>query len=217
MADMAQRPNLSKEIALHKQGYFFVAGVDEAGRGAWAGPVVAAAVILPPQQPNLLADLAGLNDSKKLSAAQREAWFARLPRVALATGVGSCSAAQVDALNVLQATRQAMQAAIAQLDPPPDYLLLDHVTLPTLKTPQDSFPKADSISLSVAAASVLAKVTRDRLMVQLSTEYPHYQFERHKGYGTAVHRAALAEYGPCPHHRLSYKPLHNFSPSLFER
>jgi ribonuclease HII len=200
-------PHLEKELALLTQGFCFVAGLDEAGRGAWAGPVVAAAVILPLNRPNLAQVLSGLNDSKKLSPAERNHFFDLIQQIALAVGVGQASAQVVDELNVVGATRYAMQQALAQLTLQPDYLLLDHLTLPAISLPQSSFPKADTISLSVAAASVMAKVTRDRLMVEFHQQYPAYGFERHKGYGTLHHRAALAESGPCALHRLTYEPV----------
>ncbi|GAB4453031.1 MAG: ribonuclease HII [Anaerolineae bacterium] len=200
-------PHLEKELALQTQGFRFVAGLDEAGRGAWAGPVVAAAVILPPPAPSVAATLAGLRDSKQLSARQREQLFNVVVRVAVAVGVGQAGPEEVDRLNVVGATRLAMRRALAGLTPPPDYLLLDHITLPQVKLPQQSFPKAENISLSVAAASVVAKVTRDRHMVALHTEFPQYGFDRHKGYGTAAHRAALAQHGPCGVHRHSYQPV----------
>lgn len=200
-------PNLHKEIALREQGFCFVAGLDEAGRGAWAGPVVAAAVILPLDRPDLATVLAGLDDSKKLTPGERDQYFELIHRVALAVSVGLASPALVDEVNVLEATRRAMQQALTGLSQPPDYLLLDHVRLSAVNLPQDAFPKADQISLTVAAASVIAKVTRDRLMVQYSQEYPSYAFERHKGYGTAIHRTALAEHGPCPLHRMSFEPI----------
>lgn len=200
-------PTLRKELALLAQGFCFIAGVDEAGRGAWAGPVVAAAVILPLHRPDLVECLSGLDDSKRLTAAKREQFFELIQQTALAVGVGLAPAELVDEVNVLEATRQAMQQALADLSLPPDYLLLDHVRLPAVNLPQDAFPKADQISLSVAAASVVAKATRDRLMVQFSQEYPGYAFDRHKGYGTAAHRIALAEHGPCSLHRLSYRPV----------
>jgi ribonuclease HII len=200
-------PNLHKEIALLKQGYRFIAGLDEAGRGAWAGPVVAAAVILPLQRPNLAETLNGLDDSKKLNPLEREQFFKLIHEAALAVGVGLAPAALVDEINVVGATRYAMQQALAQLSIAPDYLLLDHLRLPAVNVPQDAFPKADAISLTVAAASVVAKVTRDRLMVQFDQEYPGYAFNRHKGYGTSAHRIALAEHGPCLLHRMSFRPL----------
>lgn len=200
-------PNLNKEIALLMQGYFFIAGLDEAGRGAWAGPVVAAAVVLPVDDPELVDKLAGLNDSKQLSPKRREALFEIIQTVALSTAVGVVPATVIDTLNILAATRQAMQTAVQNLSCPPDYLLIDHVKLPTINIPQMAFAKADSISLSVAAASVIAKVTRDRLMVKFAQQHPVYGFDRHKGYGTKAHQSALADYGPCPIHRLSFKPL----------
>jgi ribonuclease HII len=203
-------PDLKKEIALLEQGYRFVAGLDEAGRGAWAGPVVAAAVIFPLDHPELIKALIGLNDSKKLSAKQREHFFALIHELALTVAVGQAPPALVDDINVVEATRYAMQQALIKLNPNPDYLLLDHLALPAVDLPQQSFPKADSISLTVAAASVIAKVSRDRLMVQLNKQHPAYAFDRHKGYGTHTHRTALTRYGPCPQHRMSYKPLQAF-------
>lgn len=200
-------PDLHKEKALREQGFRFVAGLDEAGRGAWAGPVVAAAVILPLNRPDLAEVLAGLDDSKKLTPKQRNQFFELIHKIALAASVGVASAELVDEVNVVGATRRAMEQALSKLSVTPDFLLLDHLRLPAINLPQDAFPKADSISLTVAAASVVAKVTRDRLMVELSRDYPGYAFERHKGYGTAVHRSALAELGPCPVHRLSFGPI----------
>ena len=194
-------------MALLEQGYRFVAGLDEVGRGAWAGPVVAAAVILPLHRPSLAEELAGLNDSKKLSQRQRARFFQLIHETALAVAVGLASAGMVDEINVVGATRYAMQQALAQLTVAPDYLLLDHVRLPGVNLPQAAFPKADTISLTVAAASVIAKVTRDRLMVELNERYPGYAFERHKGYGTKAHHLALIRQGPCPLHRLSYEPV----------
>jgi ribonuclease HII len=200
-------PHLQKETALRMQGYCFIAGLDEVGRGAWAGPVVAAAVILPLQRPDLAEVLAGLNDSKKLTRFERERFFELIHKVALAVSVGLASAELVDEVNVVKATRYAMEQALSKLTLTPDYLLLDHLKLPAVHLPQDAFPKADGISLSVAVASVVAKVTRDRLMVRCNEEFPGYAFDRHKGYGTPAHRVALAKYGPCPLHRMSYKPV----------
>jgi len=200
-------PNLEKEIALLKQGYRFVAGLDEAGRGAWAGPVVAAAVILPLDQPDLSQILAGLHDSKKLTPQQRDKFFDLIGQTALTVSVGEAPAALLDEINVIGATRYAMEQALLELNPGPDYLLLDHLKLPAVDLPQEAFPKADGISLTVAAASVIAKVTRDRLMVQFNNEYPGYAFDLHKGYGTQTHRACLTRLGPCPLHRLSYEPV----------
>jgi len=204
---LSSTPHLEKEIALHQQGYRFVAGLDEAGRGAWAGPVVAAAVILPANQPDLAETLAGLTDSKKLSAKRRDFYFDLIQKIAVAVAVGAAEPDVVDNLNVVGATRQAMAQAIDKLTPIPDYLLLDHLRLPAVEIPQEAFARADSISLTVAAASVIAKVTRDRLMVNLHCRFPVYHFDRHKGYGTELHRSALTQYGPCAIHRQSYGPV----------
>ncbi len=198
------------ETALLRQGYRLVAGMDEAGRGAWAGPVVAAAVILPSGQAQVIERLTGLNDSKKLNPRKREQLFEIICETAWAVSIGMASAGLVDDLNVVGATRYAMRQALEKLASAPEYLLIDHLTLPTLDIPQQAFPKAESISLSVAAASVVAKVSRDRLMVQLNGEHPGYAFDRHKGYGTQAHRQALARLGPCVLHRLSYAPLKQF-------
>jgi ribonuclease HII len=202
-----QKPHLQKEIALFKQGYRFIAGLDEAGRGAWAGPVVAAAVILPVDRPELSNILHGLNDSKKLTSLLRSKFFVVVQNTALAVAVGVALPQLVDEVNVVQATRHAMAEALAKLNIVPTYLLLDHLQLPAVNLPQDAFPKADGISLTVSAASVIAKVTRDRLMVELSCQYPGYGFERHKGYGTPGHREALQKLGPCAVHRSSYRPI----------
>lgn len=202
-----QKPHLQKEIALLEQGYRFIAGFDEAGRGAWAGPVVAAAVILPVDRPGLVDTLKGLNDSKKLTPKKRDEFFDIIHQTALAIAVGMGSSQLVDDINVVQATRMAMQEALEALPIAPDYLLLDYLKLPAVELPQDSFPKAESISLTVAAASVVAKVTRDRLMIELSHQYSDYGFERHKGYGTRIHQEALQKLGPCPVHRMSYRPI----------
>ena len=204
-------PHLQKEIALLRQGYRFIAGLDEAGRGAWAGPVVAAAVILPLDQPALAGALSGVRDSKKLAPGRREELFTVIQKTALAFAVGLAPADMVDDLNVVGATRHAMQKALAGLRVAPDYLLLDYLRLPAVDLPQDAFAKADSTSLTVAAASVVAKVTRDRLMVDFNQTYPVYAFDRHKGYGTRAHRAALDRHGPCPLHRMSFRPLRNFA------
>ena len=206
-----QKPHLDKETALLRQGYRFIAGLDEAGRGAWAGPVVAAAVILPLERLDLFDHLTGLDDSKRLSPARREALFATIKAVALAVGVGVAPAAKVDTLNVVGATRQAMHQAIAHLTPPADYLLLDHLRLPTIPLPQDAFPKADTISLTVAAASIIAKVSRDRMMVEFGEVYGGYGFEQHKGYGTAAHRQAIQTHGACAIHRMSFGPLRDLT------
>ncbi|MCA9525702.1 MAG: ribonuclease HII [Myxococcales bacterium] len=182
-------------------------GVDEVGRGPLAGPVVAAAVVLPPEIPS---DLADLNDSKQLSEATRERLFDALQVHALAIGVGEVDAAGIDAINILQATRvamrQAIDQAVAALGRPPAALLVDgHLRLPGWSGPQWALVKGDGRSLHIAAASVIAKVIRDRFMAAQDALYPVYGFGRHKGYGTKEHRAALAAHGPCPLHRASFR------------
>lgn len=199
-------PHLVCEQAFWQQGQPAVAGIDEAGRGAWAGPVVAAAVVFSPAI-DLSERLLGVTDSKKLSAAQRRILLQHIQAVAQAWGVGQASASEIDAFGILPATRLAMQRAVQALVITPDALLIDAVRLPELPQPQQSFFFADSISLSVAAASIIAKVTRDQLLCELANQYPHYGFAQHKGYGTAQHRAALAQHGASPEHRLSYRPL----------
>ena len=197
---------MDKERALWTGGYGWVAGVDEAGRGAWAGPVVAAAVVLPPDQ-DIARRLAGVANSKQLTARQRERLLAVVLAEAADSGVGIVPATTIDAYGIAEANRRAMHVAIEALNTPPDYLLIDYIRLPSLSTPQLSLPKGDSRVLSIAAASIVAKVTRDRLMAELAREHPGYGFERHKGYGTADHRASLMRLGPCPIHRRSFEPV----------
>jgi ribonuclease HII len=201
---LPDRPTLDRESQLRRAGHRLIAGIDEAGRGAWAGPVVAAAVILDPAEVSLLD---GVNDSKQLSPRQRDRLYQVIIDHCVAYGVGQGSVAEIDAIGILPATRLAMTRAVAALSPQPDALIIDAVRLPQINKPQAVFNFADSISLSVAAASILAKVTRDRLMIQSDVEYPAYQFARHKGYGTQIHRAALQSIGPCDIHRTSFKPI----------
>lgn len=192
----------------HQTGLVHIAGVDEAGRGALAGPVVAAAVILPLNQPARLEPLREVNDSKQLTAATRERLYHLITSYALAYSVGVIPADAIDEIGILPATRQAMVSAVSQLSPPAAYLLIDGpIRLSTLPLPQQPVIRGDSLSLSIAAASILAKVGRDRLMVELDQQYQSYGFARHKGYGTAQHLAALAAHGPSPIHRHSFAPL----------
>ena len=187
-----------------------VAGVDEAGRGPLAGPVVAAAVLFDRVflEAEAQKSLAELDDSKKLPAARREFFHALLTACPHARiGVGSASVAEIDALNILRATHLAMARALAQLAPPPDLALVDGLPVKGLPVPHRAVIGGDAASLSIAAASVIAKVTRDRLMVALAAEFPTYGFERHKGYGTPEHLAALRRHGPCPAHRKSFEPV----------
>ena len=191
-----------------------IAGVDEAGRGPLAGPVVAAAVVFDKDflEAEATASLAGLDDSKKLPASRREFFHALLsacPRARI--GVASASVAEIDALNILRATHLAMARALAQLEPLPDLALVDGLPVKGLPVPHRAIVGGDAASLSIAAASVMAKVVRDRLMVELAAQYPGYGFERHKGYGTPAHLAALRRLGPCPAHRKSFGPVAQLS------
>jgi ribonuclease HII len=190
---------LSHERQTHSRGFHLIAGIDEAGRGPLAGPVVAAAVILPE---NLL--IHGVNDSKKLSSSMREKLFDAIMEQAISVGVGMGSPALIDSINILQATRHAMLEAMKQLTPPPDYILIDGITTIDSATPQKTIKKGDSLSISIAAASIIAKVSRDRLMRDLDSIYPGYGFAGHKGYGSASHLDAIRRLGPSPVHRLSF-------------
>lgn len=180
-------------------GYTFIAGIDEAGRGPLAGPVVAAAVILNPEAP-----VEGVNDSKKLTEQRRERLFELIMARALAVGVGQIDAATIDQINILQATRRAMLAAVQALSVSPDLLLIDGITTIASTLPQQTIKQGDSRSASIAAASIIAKVTRDRMMGAYDKHYPDYGFLRHKGYGSAMHLAALRQHGPCPIHRMTF-------------
>jgi ribonuclease HII len=193
-------------MALLSQGYCFIAGLDEAGRGCLAGPVVAAAVILP-LEGDYLALFAGVRDSKQLLPQARESLYQVIMQHAVAVSVGVGSVALIDERNILQATKYAMKAAIAQLPIPPQALLLDALTLSGIALPQRSIIKGDASCLSIAAASIIAKVTRDRLMLQLHELYPAYGFAQHKGYCTEAHLAALREHGVCPIHRRTFAPV----------
>jgi ribonuclease HII len=205
-AQIPPAPNLDFESALWQQHIPLAAGLDEAGRGAWAGPVAAAAVILP-ADPGIEIKLKGVRDSKELTPVQREELAEKIRTHALSYATGLSSAGEIDALGILPATRLAMQRAISRLAEHPDHLLIDALFLPDVEIPQTSLIKGDQRSLSIAAASILAKTTRDALMREFDHEYPLYRFARHKGYGTAVHRAAIEKHGPCPIHRMSFAPL----------
>jgi len=202
-------PTLEEEMALFSQGYSFVAGLDEAGRGCLAGPVVAAAVILPlgENTDDTMACFAGVNDSKQLASLVRDRLYDVIMQHAIAVGVGIGSVELIDQRNILQATKYAMRSAFKQLSTPPQALLLDALLLPGIALPQRSIIKGDARCLSIAAASIIAKVTRDRFMVQLHEQYPDYGFRQHKGYGTEAHLAALHQYGVTPHHRRSFAPV----------
>jgi ribonuclease HII len=190
------------ELARQQSGYKQIAGIDEAGRGALAGPVIAAAVILPTH-----CNINGLRDSKQLSPKQRAHLFDEIHNVAVSIGIGSADHRVIDRLNVLEATLLAMQEAIGKLTPPPDCLLVDGLNLPEVGIVGEAIPKGDSRSYSIAAASIIAKVTRDRLMVELDPIYPNYGFSRHKGYPTSQHRQAIAQFGASDIHRRTFKLL----------
>lgn len=206
------------ERELWQSGMTRVAGVDEAGRGPLAGPVVAAAVILPRTwlQSGCDQRLIELNDSKQLTEARREEFFALLmTHPDLCHAIAVVDAAAIDHLNILRATHRAMNEALAQLPHRPDHVLVDGRPVKTMTLPQTALVKGDARSYSIAAASVLAKVTRDRLMREFDRQFPGYGFATHKGYGTAQHLKALAAHGPCPIHRRSFAPLRPREPDLF--
>jgi ribonuclease HII len=207
-------PTLEFEHACWLRGLARVAGIDEAGRGAWAGPVVAAAVILPRvrRMKNwwhsvALRPLARVRDSKLLSPAQRAALFEPICALALAHAIGLATRDEIDTLGIVRATRLAMQRAAEALAIPPDALLIDALKLSAVPLPQKAIVRGDQLSLSIACASILAKVTRDRMMVELDARLPGYAFARHKGYGTAQHRAALQRLGVSSAHRVTFSPV----------
>ena len=194
----------------HARGLTRLAGVDEAGRGPLAGPVVAAAVVLPAEwvEAGLPESLRRLDDSKKLTEKIREQLFEAIhAETKIHFGIGIIDALVIDEINILQATHRAMNAALAQLSPPAAHALVDGLRVPTLAVPQTAIVKGDQKSFSIAAASILAKVTRDRLMREHDARWPEYNFAKHKGYGTAVHLAALEQHGPCAIHRRSFAPV----------
>jgi len=193
------------ELEARRRGCRRIAGLDEAGRGPLAGPVVAAAVILPTR-----CRLAGVNDSKQVSESERARLFDVIVSRARGIGVGIATEQEIDRLNILEATRLAMRRALASLTTSPDYLLIDAVVLPDVTIPSRSIVKGDTLSLSIAAASIVAKVTRDRMMVAYHRAYPEYNFLSHKGYGTEEHLQRLAQYGPCAIHRRSFAPVAQF-------
>ncbi len=187
------------ENGFYEKGIVTICGVDEAGRGPLAGPVCAAAVILPADL-----EIPGLTDSKKLTDKKRRELMPVIKEQALAYGIGFASCEEIDQINILQATFLAMERALAQLNIRPDLALIDGNRQKDFGLPVETVVKGDSLSANIAAASVLAKVTRDDYMLQMAEEYPQYGFEIHKGYGTKAHYAALAEHGPCPIHRMTF-------------
>jgi ribonuclease HII len=197
--------NLAVDMHRHereagRKGFGLICGIDEAGRGPLAGPVVAAAVILPNS-----VRLPGINDSKKLSPEQREVFFEKIKMRATAVGIGVVDNCEIDRINILQATFRAMLCAVAQLCVAPDFLLIDGPYKLPLPIGQKGIPHGDALSISIAAASIIAKVHRDRLMCGFHEDFPQYGFNSHKGYGTARHYEALRKFGPCPLHRVTFR------------
>ena len=200
-------PSLFYESAKQQEGFQCVAGIDEAGRGPLAGPVSAAAVILPEAFSHDL-----LNDSKKLNAEQREALYEELTQSAdIHWSISHGGVDEIETVNILRSTHAAMIRAVETLDPRPDFCLIDGLDVPGFPLPSGGLVKGDSKSFSIAAASILAKVSRDRLMMDYAVMYPEYGFDQHKGYGTKRHLEALRKYGPCPIHRRSFSPVAKLS------
>lgn len=209
MEEFQRMRNLLKiENDIQKCGYRLIAGVDEAGRGPLAGPVMAAACILPKDF-----DLPGLNDSKKLTEKRREYLFSKIEDQAIAFSLGSATASEIDKLNILQATKMAMKRAINNLEVTPDYVLIDGRDRLDITLIHRTIVGGDGLSASIAAASILAKVTRDKLMTEMHEIYPEYSFDHHKGYGTKLHLEAIHRFGPCPIHRQSFSPIKEMTSS----
>ena len=202
---VSEPPSLIEENGLSAKGYRLIAGIDEAGRGALAGPVVAAAVILPPSPE--FPWLKSVRDSKELPAARRESLFDLIKQDAVAVSVGIIAPQTIDVIGILNATKIAMCHAIEQLASPPDYLLIDFLRLPQLRISQKPIVRGDKLCLSIACASIIAKVTRDRIMVELDQLHPGYGLADHKGYGTRKHVSCLRQNGPSPIHRHSFAPV----------
>jgi len=200
-----QKPSFAEEKSLEAQGYHLIAGVDEAGRGALAGPVVAAAVILPCRIDAPWLDQ--VKDSKQLSPAKRELLFHNIHQIAISIGISLAPPEVIDAQGIIKATRLAMKLAIDQLSPPPESLLIDYMLLPEVPLPQKGITNGDKLCFSIACASIMAKVARDHLMIELDRTYPGYGLAQHKGYGTEKHLSCLRQLGPSPIHRQSFKPV----------
>jgi len=200
-----QIPSFAEEKMLEAQGYQRIAGIDEVGRGALAGPVVAAAVILPCHIDAPW--LSTVKESKQLSPARRELLFHHIHEVAISIGIGMVPNEVIDAQGIIKATRLAMKLAIDQLSPPPESLLIDYMLLPEVALPQKGITNGDNLCFSIACASIMAKVTRDHLMIEFDRIYPGYGLAQHKGYGTEKHLSRLRRLGPSPIHRQSFKPV----------
>jgi len=204
---MSQLPNLDHENELKSQGYELIAGIDEVGRGALAGPVVASAVILPHTAKIPWFEL--VRDSKELDFKKRESLFDLINKGAIAVGIGIVPPQVIDSINILKATRLAMMQAVEKLPKQPNFLLIDRIGLSQCPIPQRGITRGDKICLSIACASIIAKVTRDRMMEEFDKTYPGYGFARHKGYGTGSHLSCLQQLGPSPIHRLYFAPVRN--------
>jgi ribonuclease HII len=204
---MSQFPNLDEEDKLKSQGYELIAGIDEVGRGALAGPVIASAVILP--HPANLPWLGLVRDSKELNSRKRESLFELINKEAVAVGIGIVPSQVIDSINILKATKLAMMQAVEKLSKQPNFLIIDRVTLSQCPIPQRGITRGDKLCLSIACASIIAKVTRDRIMVEFDIMYPGYGFAQHKGYGTKTHVSCLRKLGPSPIHRLYFVPVRN--------
>jgi len=204
---LSQFPNLDEEDKLKSQGYELIAGIDEVGRGALAGPVVAGAVILP--HPASLSWFGLVRDSKELDPRKRETLFELINKEAVAVGIGIVPSQVIDSINILKATKLAMMQAVEKLSKQPSFLLIDRVTLSQCPIPQRGITRGDKLCLSIACASIIAKVTRDRMMEGFDQIYPGYGFAQHKGYGTGIHMSCLRKLGPSPIHRLYFAPVRN--------
>lgn len=202
--DGAQQALVQLDREKSRQGRLLLAGVDEAGRGCWAGPVVSAAVVLPDGWCPV-----GLDDSKRLTPARREVLYEKIRASAISWGACAVSCQEIDRTNILCATLQGMTRAVAHLVPAPDLVLVDGNRAPDLDQPVETLVGGDGRSACIAAASVMAKVLRDRIMVAWDRRFPDYGFASHKGYGAAAHREAIVRHGPCPQHRLTFRPLAN--------
>lgn len=194
-----------KENELHNAGYKYVAGVDEAGRGPLAGDVYAAAVILDDANP-----IEGLNDSKKLTEKKREQLFEQITKKAKAYCIASVSSEEIDEINILNATFKAMNTAVNSLEVAPDFVLIDGNRIKDMTLPHETVVKGDATCAAIAAASILAKVARDRYMKEMAKKYPEYNFEKHKAYGTKEHMELIKKYGPCPIHRKTFKGVREY-------
>jgi len=204
---MSQSPNLDEEDKLKSRGYELIAGIDEVGRGALAGPVVASAVILP--HPANLPWFTLVRDSKELDSRKRESLFDLINKEAIAVGIGIVHPQVIDSINILKATKLAMMQAVEKLPKQPNFLLIDRITLSQCPIPQMGITRGDKLCLSIACASIIAKVTRDHMMEEFDRIYPGYGFARHKGYGTTRHISCLQKLGPSPIHRLYFAPVRN--------